>query len=190
MQIYELLYHLKQCPEDFLKKWESGVNEKSFTEVLVKDAYRRIMGKFDVADYALPAAGNYLALTENHQLSIQIACWFFSYGEFMNKAHLPPRIHLFLMEDLLEVCELIKYREWVEDDDRAEEFIRLALRRCEIIPEGETNEEAADKLDALDSIKRQSVLKESNEAMERIREIRRKMAEQKAREAANAYSRE
>jgi hypothetical protein len=190
MQIYDLFYHLKKCPEDFLLQWENRSMAKPVTEVLVKDLYRKVYGRFDTADRYLPAVERLIAFKDNHLLSIQVACWFFTYDGFLNKPYLLVKISQFLQEDLLLVCELVNHRQWIEDDDRAEEFIRLALKRCDILPAGETKEEASDRLDALDSVKRQSVLKNSNEAIERVLEIRRKMAEQKAREAANAYGRE
>src|SRR5690606_8945005 len=102
MQIYDLIYFLKQCPEDFLQNWENQQGGKNLTEILVKDTYRKIYGKFDVADYALPISGEQIKTTENHRLSIQISCWFFSYAEFQNKPYLLPEIQKFLMEDLLQ----------------------------------------------------------------------------------------
>ncbi|MBN1185729.1 MAG: hypothetical protein JXB49_25835 [Bacteroidales bacterium] len=190
MELYPLLYHLKRCPEEFLQKPGPALGKKLQTEVLVKDRYRKILGDFCVADDKLPSLKDIGSLSENHQLSIQVGCWLVSHPSFDFKPNLMIQVHKFLFMDLKEVCMFVKHREWVEDDDRAEEFIRLLLKRCEILPEGETEAQALDRLDALDTIKRQEVFKESNASMERIREIRRKMAEQKAREAANVYGRE
>jgi hypothetical protein len=190
MDIYNLISHLKHCPEEFLQRLSDKPGEKPPTEILLKDAYRRIYGDFNAPDSELPSIKELWQLDENQCFSIQIGCWFFSYSYFGNQPGLLPNIHQFLFVDLVEVCEFVKYREWVEDDDRAEEFVRLALRRCCILPDCETEETASDRLDALDTIKRQQVLKESNEHFERIKEIRRKMAEKKAREAANVYGRE
>ena len=152
--------------------------------------YRKIFGNFNVADSELPSLPSIMEIDENHMFSIQIGCWLFSYPDFNQKPSLLPKIHEFLYYDLAEVCEFVKYRDWVDDDDRTEEFVRLALKKCDILPSGETVESASDKQDALDTIKRQKVLNETNESLERIKEIRRAMAEKKAREAANVYGRE
>ena len=190
MDVYSLLYHLKKCPSEFLLTEEKPVTSPGLTEILVKDTYRKIYGSFNIAEFFLPINSNVKTLKENHKLAVQIACWFFSYEGFRNKSILLQPVSLFLFQDLLELSELVKHTQWIEDDDRAEEFVRLVLKRCAILPDGETAEEASDKFDALDTIKRLEVLKDSTEAMERVREIRRKMAEEKAREAANVYGRE
>lgn len=190
MEIFNLIYHLKRCPEELLQRFGVDVGEMPQTEIFVKDAYRKVYGDFNIPDSKLPNLPNLLELNENHLFSIHVGCWLFSNSYFNQKPELLPKINTFLYEDLAEVCEFVKYRDWVEDDDRVEEFIRLALKRCEITPAGETAEAASDKLDALDTIKRQQVLNETNESLERIKDIRRKMAEKKAREAANVYGRE
>jgi len=190
MELYELIYHLKKCPEAFMQIRETKPGEIPITEVLLKDLYRKISGRFDVADTRMPSLENIPNLTENHRMSIHVGVWFFSHNSFLNLSMLILKINQFLLEDLKEVCELVKFRQWVEDDDRAEEFVRLALEACELLPAGESFEVASDKLDALDTVKRQQVLKDSNIAIERMREIRKKMAEQKAREAANVYGRD
>jgi hypothetical protein len=188
--IYSLLYHLKSCPEYFLQFWALKRGDVPHTDILLKDMYRRLYGDFSVADESLPSVTDFWRCDQNQFLSIQVACWFFHYPLFTNRPNLLTAIHEFLKEDLVEVSRFVKARDWVEDDDRAEEFIRLALKRCEIIPAGETETEAADKLEALDTLQRQEVLRESHDAYERMREIRRQMAEKKAREAANVYGRE
>ncbi|WMJ74383.1 hypothetical protein RCC89_14590 [Cytophagaceae bacterium ABcell3] len=188
--ISDLIHHLKKCPEVFFYNQETHPEEDLQTSVLLLDIFRRVYGDFSVDDSELPSVTADLEDDVNHLTSMQLACWFFSFDFFKGQPHLVPKIHQFLFEDLKQVCAYVKSREWVEDEDRAEEFIRLALARCEITPSGESTIEAADRLEALDTVKRQAVLKETNESMERIREIRRQMAEKKARESANVYSRE
>jgi hypothetical protein len=188
--IYDLVDHLKRCPDDFLKTEVNTPADKPQTAILLQDLYRKIHGNFNVADSQLPVSGTLRQLEAEKLVLLQMACWFFSYPYFTNKPQLLQPIHQFLFKDLLPVAQFVKSEEWIEDEDRAEEFIRLALKRCAILPAGETLAQAADRLDALDTIKRQQVLRESSESIERVKEIRRKMAEEKAREAANVYGRE
>lgn len=190
MEIYELINHLKACPETFLQRLNDTQGENLPAEVLIYDTYRSVYGDFNAPDAELSFPDDIRLSDENYAFSCEIACWLISYPFFRNKRELLPGIHRFLFDDLVGLSPHVKYRTWVEDDDRAEEFVRLMLNRCNILPEGETPESASDRLDALDTLKRMSVLKESHKAMERIKEIRRQMAEKKAREAANVYGRE
>jgi hypothetical protein len=119
-----------------------------------------------------------------------VACWFFSHPAFAGRPALLPGLDNFLFTELPPVCRHVKPQEWLEDEDRAEEFVRLALRSCALLPAGEAPAEAADKLDALSTLKRLAVLRQTNESLERARAIRQKMADEKAREAANVYGRE
>lgn len=190
MEIFNLIHHLKGCPESLLQRYGIDPGELLPTEIFVKDTYRRILGDFNTPNSKFPPLPSIWEIDENHLFSIQIGCWFFFYPFFRQNPILLPRIHEFLYYDLAAVCEFVNYREWVEDDDRAEEFARLALKRCEIVPDGETADSASVKFDSLDTIKRQKVLKETNASLQRVKEIRRAMAEKKAREAANVYGRE
>jgi hypothetical protein len=185
-----LLFHLKSCPGDFLKT--SSINKGGIvnTNALLQDVYRKIFGDVTVEDKFLPYMKPDDRLDTNHIMAIQIGCWLFSHSSFLRDNSKLLGIQRFLFGELSEVAPYVKYTEWVSDEDRTEEFIRLALKSCELLLKGETVEEAADRLDALSTLKRRNVLQESNAAMQRIKELRQKMADAKAREAANVYGRE
>lgn len=187
--IYTLLYHLKGCPSEFLASMLVPT-DTSHPNALLLDVYRKVYGDFTVATSELPSTNNSRALDENQAMSIQIGCWFFHHDFFASQPDLLPKIHAFLFEHLREVCGFVKFPLWVEDEDRSEEFVRIALDCLDMVPAGETFDEASDKLDALSTLKRHGVLKQTNQSLARIKEIRRKMAEEKAREAANVYGRE
>ncbi len=190
VELYPLLYHLKACPETFLQRsalWPGGILH---TDALLADVYRKMHGDFRATRADLPTIPDLKPLEENHLLSIGIACWFFSHPSYAGQPALLPGVHHFLFAELPSVCRHVKPQSWLEDEDRAEEFVRLALRSCALLPAGETAPEAADRLDSLSTLKRLAVLRETNQLMERARAIRQKMAEEKAREAANVYGRE
>ena len=185
MEIFNLIDHLKRCPEELLLRIGVDPDEDLHTQIIVMDTYRRVFGNFSVADSQLPELPNLWELDENHIYSIQIGCWLFTHPYFARMEKLLPSIRTFLFYDLAKVSSLVKYREWIDDEDRCEEFIRLALKRCDIIPNGETAQIASDRLDALDTIKRQQVLSETNQSIERVKEIRRQMAEKKSARSGN-----
>jgi hypothetical protein len=190
MDVYSLMDYLKRCPEEYLQEVNIKAGEMSLTEILIRDTYRKVYGNFNLSDSKLPAVIFMEGLDDNYLQAVHIACWFFSAEEFKGKKPIANKMSLFLFQDLPEVSAFVPYCQWLEDEDRTEEFVRLALKRCMLIPDGETKEEALERLDALDTIKRNKVLQKSNKAFERIIEIRRKMEEAKAREAANVYGRE
>jgi hypothetical protein len=189
-ELYVLLHHLKNCPADFLT-FNHAAGSKPITEALVYDLFRTVSGDVTVSHKSLPDAGKLLwKLGENDHRSIHVGIWFFHQPLFTKDPSLAKGIRTFLFERLPELCQYVKCEEWLENEDRAEEFIREALRCCNIFIDGETAEEAQDRLDALSTIKRQKVLEETNGSLLRMKAIRQAMAEQKAREAANVYGRE
>lgn len=190
MDVLSLVHHLKSCPEILFQQLDIDETEKISTCIFVKDTYRRVFGNFNVTDSKLPTILEVENKNKNQLFLINLGCWLFSHPFFHSKLNLLPKIHTFLFFDLMKLSALVNYRDWLENEDRAEEFVRLALCRLDIIPDDETSQVFLDRLDALDTIKRQKVLAETNESFERIKEIRRQMAEKKAREAANVYGRE
>ncbi len=79
---------------------------------------------------------------------------------------------------------------YISDVDRREEFIRVVLSSLKLRPKGETDAQAEDRLQAVSSQERLKVLKASQAAEERAREIREALARQKAKEAADKMARE
>lgn len=79
---------------------------------------------------------------------------------------------------------------FVGEPDRREELARLSLKFLGLRPEGETDEQADDRLISLDSVERANVIRESRAAEKRAREIREAMARKAAEEAAATYGRE
>ncbi len=76
------------------------------------------------------------------------------------------------------------------DEDQREELIRLTLKGLRLKPQGETDREARDRLLMVSSTERARVVAASRAAEERAEAIRQALAEQRAREAADKYTRE
>lgn len=188
-ELYALLRHLKNCPNDFLEPGQQA-GAKPVTEALVYDLFRNVMGNLTASKDTLPDIISSLwAKDENVYKSINIGVWFLTQPLFTQPSRVDG-IRIFLFDRLPQLCQYVKYQQWIDDEDRAEEFVREALQCCNLFVDGETLAEAQDKLEGLSTIKRQRVLEETNESTERMRAIRQAMAEKKAREAANVYGRE
>lgn len=188
--LYALIHHLKEYPLEFQQIPDPG--NIAMTKALVADLLRAICGDFAVPDSKLPSLKDFEIrfFNENTTRSIHLAVWFFHHPMFLSQPALMNGITKFILQRIPELCAHVKHQQWVEDEDRSEEFIREVLQACNALIDGETIEEATDRLDAISTLKRQRVLKETNESLERTKAIRQKMAEQKAREAANVYGRD
>jgi hypothetical protein len=185
-----LMLHLRNCPEDFLRPSSYMNGGVVHTNALLSDTYRIILGNLLVPDDDLPQMAADPTMSGDHLVSIHIACWLFNHPVFRDISEVPVGMERFLFFELPALSQHVSCFDWLRDEDRSEEFIRLALKTCGLLLSGENPEDANDRLEALSTLKRISVLKQSQEAVDRITEIRRKMAEQKAREAANVYGRE
>ncbi len=79
---------------------------------------------------------------------------------------------------------------YIEDVDRREEFIRVALAAVDLRPEGESPAQADDRLLMVSSFERKRVMEAAKAAEERAAQIREALARKAAQEAANKMSRE
>ena len=96
----------------------------------------------------------------------------------------------FLLEGLGPLAGVAGADLFVTDPDRREELARLALAALGLLPAGETQAAAADRLTALSSVERARVLADTQRQRERARQLREKMEAERARQAAARYSSE
>lgn len=107
---------------------------------------------------------------------------------FLVRPELVPKIRkLFLADGLARLAKLVKPERLIRDADRREEFVRLCLKLLELRPKGETEYDAADRLNSLDSFERERVIRATAAAECRAREVREAMARKQAQEAASRY---
>lgn len=184
--VFELTTYLRKCPDIFLTSSDFFVEDGLNSVALLNDTHRVITNDFFRDDLKIPAE----FIEDNHWRAIHISTWLLNHPDFINNPALEDKLYNFWFIELHEASSYVKPNEWISDDERAEEMVRLLLYCCEIMPQGENPDEAADKLSSLSSVQRHKVLKQSYEAHERIMNIKREMAEKKAREAANTYGRE
>jgi hypothetical protein len=118
---------------------------------------------------------------------VLISCWLLADDELMARADAKQAYH-FLTEVLLPLADLIDAPKFVSDPDRREELARLAIRTLNLLPDGETKAQAADRLTTVDTVRRYEVLQAAKAAEERAEAVRKAMEEQRAKEAAARYS--
>jgi len=184
--ISALIHHIKLCPPDFLRQPLQKNSGEIHTEALVNDTWRMLANQ--------PAAASTIRLKADRRpptelMLIQIVCHVVSHSFFRNLSS-SAWFEELVNNGLSEVAPLVKTEQWINDEERAEELARIIMHACRQIPEGETEASAADRFVSVNTVNRLKVIEESRAAIERTRELKRKMAEAKAREAANVYARE
>lgn len=121
---------------------------------------------------------------------VLVACWLLADDALLTAAgpRSAERIWRLLADGLDELAGLVDAHQFVRDPDRREELARIALRELRVAAAGETPAQTADRLSAVDSVRRHQAFVAAREAEMRAQEIRRKLEEQRAKEAAARYS--
>ncbi|HEX2731170.1 MAG TPA: hypothetical protein VHM70_06185 [Polyangiaceae bacterium] len=183
-----LTRRLADCPEDFLLQEAPGQQDPDL-EAVVADLLRDL-GQGQVSeketkafrdDGSLPRATRRLAL---------ITSWLLHDAWFLNQARFASAALRLLSSGLLELSQLVKIELFVRDPDRREELVRLTLAALELIPAGENEALAKDRLTTLSSVERKRVLEATKAARDHAERVRKAMAEKAAEESAARYGRE
>lgn len=156
---------------------------------LLYDLQGRPLSRIEIDKFFNPIKSdiNYLKI-------IQIICyilndeWFRNY--FKSNREKIDRLKSFLFTDLAEYSKINKAERFVYDGEGREELTRLLFKSLALIPEGETEKEAKDRLISIDSIERKKVIELSKQSQKRIKELREALERKEAEEAASKMSRE
>lgn len=184
-----LLRRLAETPEDFLAEPRIGGTGSIDVPALVGDLMRRL-GHMPNPDIAPSFTGTSIRQDRNRLMVVSILCWLLAEGWF--RGHTPDRTALI---DLLDaeaaaLAKLTPAKKFVTDPERREELGRVALARLGLRPAGESETQAQDRLTTISSAERVRVLKASEAAMKRAREIREALIRKAAEESADKYTRE
>ena len=186
-----LLRRLAECPSDFLSVPVQNGSGEIHVAAIAGDVLRDLGGAPAPDELgAWSAEGE----TSPEQLRLVcVACWLLHDDWFQahRDENLARAAQSWLASDLGDLSLLVETRQWLNDADRREELARRALTALQILPHGETHNQAADRLKTLDSVERQRMILETRRAQERARHIRQEMARKKAEaDAAARYGRE
>ena len=119
-----------------------------------------------------------------------VACWLLHDAWFRDRKRFTAAVKQLLAGGLNELAELVPATQLTSDPDRREELVRLCLQGLGLRPAGETTAQAQDRLTTLNSVERQRVVQEAQQAERRAQKIRDAMAKKAAAEAAARYMRE
>lgn len=185
-----LTRRLAECPADFLGPPSRPDSEGVHTAAVVGDLVRALGGtvRYEALEPFMPLMP---ALTPNGLTVVQVVCWLLYDPWFRRQGKFTePVLRWFLAQDLQDLARLVPALQLTSDPDRREELARLCLVALGLRPQGETVEQAQDRLLTFNSVERDRVLRQTRVAEERARQIREAMARKAAEEAAAKYSRE
>jgi hypothetical protein len=185
----ELIRHLAECPADFLEEPVRGGRGLVRVDAVISDLLVALGGQKLPAEAATgfrDADGkqrNYLRL-------VLVCAWLLYHDWFRAEARFAPAARRWLAGEVVDLARLVAAETFVTDADRREELVRLCLRALEVIPAGETADQATDRLQSISSVERERVIRETRASEEAARKLRAAMERKRAKEAAAKPSRE
>jgi hypothetical protein len=185
---------LAECPAE-LSRAPGGGPDGTDVEAVVSDLLRDLEWGRGAAEALAVAPVQRLfdaqPLGESTRRLVLIASWLLHDDWFIERGGFAEQAHIFLKSrGLAELAELVRAERFIRDADRREELIRVALGALELVPAGEAEHAALDRLTALSSVERKRVLDATRTAREHAEKVRRAMEEKLAAESAARYSRE
>ena len=187
--LQSVLQRITECPADFLDEPRIGNRGRLEVAALVADRLRRAGYRVSAAELTSFDSRNDKADRKHLQL-VALSLWLLD-AEWVHRARLTgPTLLSLLEKDIAGLAKSSQVDKCLHDTERREEFSRFVLARLGYRPEGESEAQASDRLSALSSIERQRLLKESQAAERRAREIREALARKAAEESADKWTRE
>ncbi|AKF07018.1 hypothetical protein [Sandaracinus amylolyticus] len=187
--IATLVRRLAETPEDFLAAPRIGASGVIDVAAIVGDVLWEVSGQpmdrssLTPLDEAHASRANLLRLRA-------IAAWLFHEPSLRRPELAKAMLAFLLAKELEELATLVDASLFVRDPERREELARRALLALEMVPDGETEAQARDRLSSLDSVERTRVIEAARQAEARARRVRVEMARKAAEEAAAKVSRE
>jgi hypothetical protein len=182
-----LTRRLAECPPEFMRPPGSGqgtIEIEAIVGDLLRDLGQQVVTEEDTAAFAASR------FPKTSQGLLLVACWLLHDDAFRRERRFAGPARVFLSQGLTELAKLVRADQFIRDPDRREELVRLALRALGLIPAGETEAAALDRLTTLSSVERKRVLDATKAARDHAERVRKAMAEQAAQESAARYGRE
>lgn len=182
--IDDLTHHLAECPEDFLAAPMGSSDVGIHVDAVVFDTLLLLGGSPSLKALRSFRAGD----DRNAVLRITlVTSWLLSHPWFLKQGLADLAVNV-LVSLPPEIAPLVKPERLVTDPDRREELARLVLRGLGVVPKGETQSHAADRLKSISCVERKRLLDETRAQVEHAQRLRKAMAERQAREAAARYT--
>src|SRR5512133_1878030 len=185
-----LTRRLAETPPEFLEEPRIGSGGLVHVAAVVSDLLVALGGPPLAAKEAAPFDAQDPKLDRNRLALVLVACWLFYDDWFRRQGKFASLAYTFLTRELGPLAGLVNAPEFVTQPEHREELARLALRALNLRPAGETDTQAIDRLNTIDSIEQQRVLSATRQAEERSRAVLEALAAKAAHDAAPKWMRE
>jgi hypothetical protein len=183
-----LMRRLAETPDEFLAEPRIGGGGRIATAALVHDLLAALGHPVAAAD--LEAFAGTSQTERNRLMLVAIAVWLLADDWVAAAAPAPTLLTGLLGERIADLAAAGRADAFVGDAERREELARTAIAALGMVPAGETEQQAADRLSAVSAAERHRLLRASREAEERARAIREALVRKAAEESADKYTRE
>jgi hypothetical protein len=184
-----LLRRLADTPPDFLDEPRVGAFGQVFVAAVVNDLLAQGSGRASLQE--LQRFESRAASTDAARLRmVLVMTWLLADDSFRTEALAHADLLKIVDETAGELAALGPAKKYLQDPERREELVRVLLARLELRPQGETVEQAMDRLSALSATERQRLLAASRAAETRAREIREALVRKAAEASADKWTRE
>ncbi|MCC2657187.1 MAG: hypothetical protein K0Q76_2295 [Panacagrimonas sp.] len=187
-ELETLLRRLIDLPPEFLLPPRIAGKGTVHTAALVNDLFAQV--GHTAPEAMLRRLSSVREADRARLLLTAVVCWLLADRWFVKTAlPVPGLVQVFddAVGGLAQAADASRY---VADPDRREELVRVVLARMDFRPQGETLEQATDRLSSLSAVERKRLLAASRAAEKRAREIREALARKAAEESADKWSRE
>lgn len=188
--IEHLTRRLVDIPADFLAEPRLTGGGDVHVEAVVGDLLEALQGTRPDAALLRARFGELPGSERNRLRLVLMACWLLGDRAFLAQRDRADALYDWLYGDLQKLAEIVDAEAFVLDDVRREELARLAMKTMALLPEGETETQAADRLTAIDTLERVRQTQRAEEERERKRRLAQELRDKAAREAASKPSRE
>lgn len=182
-----LLRRLADTPPDFLDDPRIGACGQVFVAAVVNDLLAQGPGRASLAELQRFEGRS----TDAGRLRMALVmAWLLADDALRAQSASRADVLNLLDGTAAELASLASAAKYLQDPDRREELVRVLLARLNLRPQGETAEQAADRLSALSATERKRLLDASRAAEARAREIREALVRKAAEASADKWTRE
>ena len=184
-----VMRRLADTPGDFLSEPQIGGLGAVAVDALLSDVLFAL-GK-PAAPEVVAAFGPSKSASRRNLFKLgMIAAWLLADDWLVASPPACLRLDDFLLTALPELAAQSPAGAYVAESDRREELARTLLARLGLRPEGETIEQATDRLTMISAAERSRLLEASRAAEARAREVRAALVRKAAQESADKWTRE
>ena len=184
-----LTRRLLETPPDFLAEPALGNGGGVAVPALVNDLLHMFGERAPIASLKAFEGGAPQA-DRNRLALVMIATWLLADEWFRGASLRQGALLALLGEQMAALAATAPAHRFVGDADRREELARVVLACLDYRPQGETPEQASDRLAAISGAARRGLLAASRASEQRARAIREALAKKAAEESADKWTRE